>query len=165
VLLARLSGLGLLREDAVPEPRALFDSPTPQSMLRLCHAGALEGGLSVALDVRPDELVGPLSARVGGGARRLKVLDVREGPARLVLEVEREGRSEAWEVRGTVELVDRMNAAFAGDRLARGVALLGEYDEMWQLWCVPKSALPLLWSEPWFSPLNRAALSSGGGGS
>lgn len=167
MLLERLSRLRLLREDAVPEPRATVDLPHPQSLLRLCHAGALEGGLSVALDLTPDELLGPLSARMGGGAKALKVLDVRTGPpapeGTWVLELEREGEGEAWEVAGTVELVDRLNAAFAGDRRARRVALLGEYDEMWQLWCVSVGALSSLRGEPWFAPWNRAALLGGGG--
>lgn len=159
-LLERLSRWKLLREDAVPEPRALHDAPHPQTLLRLCDAGALEGCLSVALDVRPDELVGPLCARIGGGAKALKVLDVLDGPP-LVLSVEHAGRSEEWEVAGTEALVERLDEAFAGDRSARAVALLGEWNDMWQLWCVAKSKLPALLSEPWFAPQNRHALQAG----
>ncbi|HYO73928.1 MAG TPA: hypothetical protein VEU33_48455, partial [Archangium sp.] len=54
--------------------------PPHVSLLRLCDAGLLEGGLTVAFGVRPDELVGPLTMAMGGAAKRFKVVDVRERP-------------------------------------------------------------------------------------
>lgn len=161
-LLERLSRWRLLREDAVPEPRALHDLLQPQALLRLCDAGALEGGLSVALDVRPEELFGTLCARMGGGARRQKLLDVREGPPQ-VLEVSRGAATpaERWEVEGTEALVDHLNGTFAEERTVRAVAVLGEWNEMWQLWCLERPLLPALGREPWFLPLNRGALQVG----
>lgn len=152
---------GLLRTDAVPEPRASVEAPHPSSLLRLCDAGALEGGLSVALDVRPDELFGPLCARLGGGAKALRVTDVREGPPfclEVTLGAAAAGRVERWEVAGIEALIDRLGEALAPDPKARAVALLGEHNDMWQLWCVAKSDLFALRAEPWFAPQNRGAL-------
>ena len=51
-----------------------------EALPALCDAGVLEGGLSLALDLRPDELIGPLCERIGGTAQTLRVLDVREDP-------------------------------------------------------------------------------------
>jgi hypothetical protein len=127
------------------------------ALLRLCHAGALEGGLSVALDVRPDELFGPLLAQMGGRARQVRLLDVRERPA-LELRVSLEGREEAWEVEGLEDLAHRLNALLAGARDVRPVAVLGEWEDALQLWCVPRAALPELLKGPLAPAANARAL-------
>jgi hypothetical protein len=146
----RIERLGLLVPGAWPEEG-------PATLLKLCDAGALQGGLSVALDVRPDELVGPLCARIGGRAKRLKILDVRDKPA-LELTVFYDELTERWEVEDVPALVHNVNDLFREDMDARAVAILGEWEDMLQLWCVEKRALRRLLSERFFTPINRRQL-------
>jgi hypothetical protein len=133
-------------------------SPT-QMLLQLCASGALEGGLSIALDLRPDELIGPLLVAMGGRAPRLRVLDVRDKP-QPQLNAELDGKSFRWKIRDVTELVRSLNQLFEAELDARAVALLGECEDMRQLWCIPKAALPHLLKEPHFQPLNRMQLMS-----
>src|SRR4051812_18917989 len=96
--LHRLQSLRLLQE-----PGAAYTLPSGErpevSLLRLCEAGVLSGGLSVALGVRPDELVGALTQAMGGSARRLKVVDVRERPV-FELHIVAGELTERWELDG-----------------------------------------------------------------
>ena len=147
-----LQRLGLLSEDVHLEPGQ-------QTLLVLCDQGLLEGGLSIALDLRPDELIGPLCERIGGRARELKVLDVRDDPEPELL-VDAGGGEEAWPVRDARDLVDRLNEAFADDPQARAVAVLGEWEDMLQLWCLPRETLPSLLRAPFFEAENRSRLSA-----
>jgi len=150
-LKADLERLGLLAEGA-HVPAELH------SLVALCDAGLLEGGLTVALDLKPDELIGPLCERIGGGARALKVLDVREDPeAALILDAGQ--GEESWEVREPRDLVERCNEEFQDDPEARAVAVLGEWEDSLQLWCIPKSTLQSLLRAPFFQAENRARLS------
>src|SRR4051812_4368764 len=101
----RLSAMGLLREG---------DAPLPPQLSAYCDSGRLVGGLSVALDVRPDELVGPLLQHMGGGALSLKILDVRDQET-VELTVELGGELETWKVQDARDLVAKVNAAFQAD--------------------------------------------------
>jgi hypothetical protein len=150
-LKAELQRLGLLTDGAHVSP--------DQQLLTLCDAGALDGGLSVALDLRPDELIGPLCERIGGRAQLLKVLDVREDPE-IALIVEAGNGEEGWEVREPRDLVERCNEEFRDDVEARAVAVLGEWEDSLQLWCIPKRALSSLLRAPFFQAENRARLSA-----
>ena len=151
-LRADLDRLGLLAEGAhVP--------PGHQQLLALCDDGALDGGLTIALDLRPDELIGPLCERIGGAARTLKVLDVRDDPE-VALLVDAGNGEESWEVRDPRDLVERCNDEFRDDTEARAVAVLGEWEDSLQLWCIPKSALSSLLRAPFFQAENRARLSA-----
>jgi hypothetical protein len=150
-LKAELEQLGLLTEGA--------HVPPGQQLLMLCDAGALEGGLSVALDLRPDELIGPLCERIGGSARQLKVLDVREDPE-VSLIIDAGNGEESWEVREPRDLVERCNEEFREDAEARAVAVLGEWEDSLQLWCIPKRTLSSLLRAPFFQAENRARLSA-----
>jgi hypothetical protein len=172
-LLARLGRDGLLRADFLadqeqsfpgPEDRASDPlrprpaaSPPHLAVLRLCHRGALDGGLSAALDVRPDELVGPLCAAVGGSARRLKILDVRDLP-RPQLRIAYGELEESWEVEDLYALVHNLNDLLRADPSARAVAVLGEWEDMLQLWCVRKAELQRLLRTDYFAPRNRHQL-------
>jgi hypothetical protein len=129
-----------------------------EALPALCDAGALQGGLSVALDLRPDELIGPLCERIGGTARTFRVLDVREDPE-VALIVDAGQGEEAWAVRDARDLVDRCNDEFMGDPEARAVAVLGEWEDMLQLWCIPKGVLSSLLRAPFFQAENRSRLS------
>jgi len=146
-----LQRLGLLTEGAHVSP--------DQQLLTLCDDGALDGGLSIALDLRPDELIGPLCERIGGRARLLKVLDVREDPE-IALIVDAGNGEEGWEVREPRDLVERCNEEFRDDVEARAVAVLGEWEDSLQLWCIPKRALSSLLRAPFFQAENRARLSA-----
>jgi hypothetical protein len=147
-----LERLGLLAEGAHLPPGA-------QSLPALCDQGLLEGGLSIALDLRPDELVGPLCERIGGSARNLKVLDVRDEP-QVSLVLDAGNGEEVWEVREARDLIERCNDEFRLDPLARAIAVLGEWEDMLQLWCIPKSVLSSLLRTPFFQAENRPRLSS-----
>jgi len=149
-LKAELQHLGLLNADA--------HVPPGQQLPALCDAGVLDGGLTVALDLRPDELIGPLCERIGGSARRLKVLDVREDPE-IALIVDAGNGEEGWEIREPRDLVERCNEEFREDIEARAVAVLGEWEDSLQLWCIPKRALSSLLRAPFFQAENRARLS------
>lgn len=148
--------------DVEPDVRArLVDRSDPRVLPELCDLGVLEGGLSVALDLQPDELIGPLLARIGGPATRLKVEDVREGDGVLELAVSFAGREHLLEARRTFELVDALNGLLVDERGARAVAVLGEWNDMLQLWAIPKARLADLARHRWFAPENLDSLFAG----
>jgi hypothetical protein len=126
--IAALRARGLLKPDVEVEEG--------EPLAALCHKGALRGGLSVAQDLAPDELVGPLCALMGGRAARLRVIDVRTKPQALVVSIE--GAEETWRVKDVAGLVRRVNRVFAKDAQVKRVEVLGEWERMVQLWCVPK---------------------------
>jgi hypothetical protein len=128
----RLKALRLLSPQApLPEASA--------TLVRLCAQGALVGGLSVDLDVRPDELIGPLCQRLGGEALRLRILEVRTSPPEVW--VLRDGKESRWPVPDVPALVRALNRAYRRVPTVRGIALLGEWEEAWQLWCLEKDSL------------------------
>lgn len=108
-----------------------------KSLVRLCHAGRLVGGLSVSLRATPDELLGPLLHGLGGAATKLKLLDVRTTTP-PILEVEWRELREKWECDGLEALVHNLNDLFRDEPDVKAVAVLGEWDDMLQLWCLPK---------------------------
>jgi hypothetical protein len=132
---------------------------TATQLIQLCERGALEGGLSIALDVRPDEAIGALCAAIGGSARRLRVVDVRERPV-SELRVRLGELEEGWEVEDLQALVHNLNDLFRADPRARAVAVLGEWEDALQLWCVPKNKLGALLRADYFAPRNRDQLAS-----
>lgn len=151
-LKADLERLGLLAPGAHIPPGA-------HSLTALCDAGVLEGGLSIALDLRPDELIGPLCERIGGRAAQLKVLDSREDPE-VALIVDAGRGEESWDVRDARDLVERCNEEFRDDAEVCAVAVLGEWEDSLELLCIPKRALPALLRAPFFEAENRARLSA-----
>ncbi|MCP3136487.1 hypothetical protein [Pyxidicoccus xibeiensis] len=147
----------LLKDRDAAAERVRPGEPPHVSLLRLCDAGLLEGGLAVAYGVRPDELVGPLTTAMGGAARRFKVVDVRERPV-LELDVLAGDVSERWEVEDLSALVHNLNSLYRDASDVRAVAELGEWEDALQLWCVDKRTLPRLVRQPFFAPRNAAAL-------
>ncbi|MBE2252039.1 MAG: hypothetical protein IAE78_21060 [Myxococcus sp.] len=126
------------------------------TLLKLCHAGRLVGGLSVAWQVTPDEAIGAVTHAMGGLATKLKVLDVR-GAAPMQLEVRfelppdvlREAGgprvlTEKWDVADVPGLVHNLNDLYRDARDVRPVVVLGEWADMVQLWAVPRPALRAL---------------------
>jgi hypothetical protein len=157
-LAARLKVLGVLqgrgRQRALPQ---------------LCHAGRLVGGLSVAWRVTPDEAIGPVTHAMGGLASRLKVLDVRSGPP-LQLEVrfelppdglrEDEGarlRTERWDVEDVEGLVHNLNDLYRDVAEVKLTAVLGEWEDMLQLWVLSRGALRALLDEGALDDTRNAA--------
>jgi hypothetical protein len=127
------------------------------ALLRLCDAGLLQGGLSVALGVRPDELTGPLTQAMGGAARGFKVVDVRERPT-LELHVLVGERTERWEVEDLAALVHNLNDLYRESGDVRAIAVLGEWADALQLLCVEKRVLPRLLRQSFFAPGNAPQL-------
>ncbi|MBJ6760353.1 hypothetical protein JGU66_06230 [Myxococcaceae bacterium JPH2] len=156
-LLDALDHEHLLKNRAVAAEHVRAGEPPHVSLLRLCDAGALAGGLSVAYGVRPDELVGPLTAAMGGAARRLKITDVRERPV-LTLHVESEGVEERWEVEDVAALAHNLNDLYRAAPDVRVIVLLGEWEDAYQLVCVEKRALPRLLKQTFFAPFNLEQL-------
>lgn len=136
-----------------------IETPPHLDILRLCQVGALKGSLSVALDVRADELTGSLCTAIGGSAKKLKLLDVRELPLGVLeLEVYSGDVQERWEVEDLYGLVHNLNDLFRADGQAHAVAVLGEWQDMLQLWCIRKSELDGLFDRPYFKPRNHHQL-------
>ncbi|HEX4622177.1 MAG TPA: hypothetical protein VH208_11470 [Myxococcaceae bacterium] len=153
-LYAELKRRGLIRPGAQrPKP-----ARGPAELLVLCEAGVLLGGLSVALDVQPDEAVGALCALIGGEAPRLRILDVRKKPFELLIQWE--GQEERWEVPDVPALVHNLNDLLRDDDSARALAVLGEWQDALQLWGIPKPALRELLGKRYFQPLNERDLES-----
>ncbi|AKQ69671.1 hypothetical protein A176_006583 [Myxococcus hansupus] len=157
----------LLRERLLKDRDAAAEllprgEPPHVSLLRLCDAGLLDGGLSVGYGVRADELVGPLTNAMGGAARRFKVVDVRERPV-LELHVMAGDVTERWEVEDLSALVHNLNSLYRDAPDVRAVAELGEWEDALQLWCVDKRALPKLARQSFFAPRNARALTVSSG--
>jgi len=123
--------------------KLLTGSRPVKSLLRACHAGRLVGGLSVSLQATPDEVVGPLCHAVGGAARALKVLDVRGGPP-LELEVRWGQVHERWALEDVAGLCHNLNDLYRGEASTAAIAVLGDWEDMLQLWCVSRADLPRL---------------------
>ncbi len=160
--LPTLRRLRLLNEARLAELDEAFVSglerrADPRVLLELCDQGALAGGLSVALDLKADELIGPLCARLGGSAARLKVEDVR-GRDGSELHVSIDGRAEVLEAPNLFALLSELERAFADDPSVGRLAVLGEWERLLQLWALPRAPLAKLLREPWFQPENREAL-------
>ncbi|MBF5045845.1 hypothetical protein FGE12_25775 [Aggregicoccus sp. 17bor-14] len=156
-LLETLQSLKLVRDAAAARALVPAGERPEVSLLRLCDGGQLVGGLSVSLGVRPDELVGPLTLAMGGAARGLRVLDVRERPV-LELQVMAGTLTERWEVEDLYALVHNLNDLYRDAADTARIAVLSEWEDALQLWCVPRTALARLLQEPFFQPQNRRAL-------
>ncbi len=157
MLLARLTAMGLLNP-RVPRPEtAQALRPSPAELLQLCHQGLLLGGLSAALDLRPDELFGPLTHALGAAAAKLRVLDVR-GDRPVELSITSEGITERWELEDLGALIHNLNDLYRTDPTVKVACLLGEWEQMLQVWVVSKVQLKALLREPYFEPWNRAQL-------
>lgn len=140
----RLAALNLLKKERPPE----------EPLRALCHAGYLVGGLSIALDVKIDEALGPLLELIGGPARTLRVLDI-QGP---VFSVKVGAVEHEWELDGLDSLIDTLNRAFAHSPEVKALVLLGEWEDMLQVWALPKKVVSQLWELDWFRPSNPPGL-------
>lgn len=115
----------------------------PKRLLQACHDGRLVGGLSISLGATPDEVLGPLTHAMGGAATRLKVHDVRTTRP-LVMEVEWGALREKWELEDVEGLVHNLNDLFSAEAGVKRVVVLGEWEDMLQLWALDRAALQRL---------------------
>lgn len=124
-----------------------------RTLLQLCHAGRLVGGLSASLQVTPDEAIGAVTHAKGGLATKLRVLDVR-GARPTQLEVrfelppdvlrEEDGPrvvTEKWDVEDVPGLVHNLNDLYREVREVKQVVVLGEWEDMVQLWALSRPVL------------------------
>ena len=154
----RLARLGLLKPGALDRLEAAPGEWSGAALLpRMCDAGLLLHGLSLAPDLQPDEVMGSLAALVGGTASELRVLDVRNKPG-YEFKVSYRGEEERWDVPDVPALVHNLNDLLRSDGAARAIAVLGEWNDALHLWCVPKELLPRLFREDFFEPLNGGEL-------
>lgn len=149
MLEGRLKALGQLKGRPGKKPR---------SLLQLCHAGKLKGGLSVSLRVTPDEAFAPLCHAMGLSSLRL--LDVRDAPAGATqLEVRlATGAVEKWEVEGVEGLVHNLNDLVRETPSATPCAVLGDWEDMLQLWCAPRDVLKAAMDQRWLDARNLPTL-------
>ncbi len=138
------------------------ERPPSEPLRTLCHHGFLRGGLSIALDVKIDEALGPLLEAIGGPARTIRVLDIQG----QVFSVKIGTVQHEWEIDGLESLIDTLNRAFARSPEVNALVFLGEWEDMLQVWAIPKPIVATLLTEEWFVPSNvpglRAALSQRG---
>ena len=126
------------------------ERPPPEPLRTLCHHGFLRGGLSIALDVKIDEALGPLLEAIGGPARTIRVLDIQG----RVFSVRIGAQQHEWEIDGLESLIDTLNRAFARSIEVKALVLLGEWEDMLQVWALPKPVVTGLLAEAWFVPSN-----------
>jgi len=157
-VLDRLSQLGVLKGRPGEYAEQLKGARPEHVLPWLCEEGALEGGLSVALDVRPDEALGALCAAIGGQALQLRVEDVRDRPEPELVVRLTGGRTERWGVADVRGLIHNLNDLLREDPAARVVVDLGDREDAQQLWCVSKELLPGLLRERFFAPENERQL-------
>jgi hypothetical protein len=135
--------------------------PPDEPLRTLCHHGYLSGGLSIALDVKIDEALGPLLETMGGAALMLRVLDIRG----KVFSVKLSEQQHEWEIDGLESLIDTLNRGFGAAPDVKALVLLGEWEDMIQVWAVPKGLVEQLLPLEWFKPSNppglKAALGRG----
>jgi hypothetical protein len=115
----------------------------PAGLLEACHEGRLVGGLSLSLRTSPDEAVGWLAHAMGGEAKKLKVLDVRKGTP-PVLQIQCGAVREDWPAHDLVELVAFLNELFPDDDAVKALVVLGEREDMLQVWALRNEVLEVL---------------------
>ena len=103
-----------------------------------------------------DEALGPLLEAMGGQAPMIRVLDIRGTPR--IFSVKIGEQKHEWPVDGVETLIDTLNRAFRADPAVKALVLLGEWEDMIQVWAVPKPAAAELLECEWFKPSNPKAL-------
>lgn len=126
----RLRRLGLIRGA----------EPLPPSLLESCHEGRLIGGMSLSVKATPDEVVGPLTFAMGGSATQLKVLDCRG----VTLDIRCGASTQSWQVDDVEALIEQLNDFFEDDANAQVLVVLGEWEDMLQVWALSPSLVEVL---------------------
>jgi hypothetical protein len=139
-----------------------------RSLLQLCHAGRLVGGLSIDLRATPDEAAGALTHAMGAEALAFRIIDVKVGhPVQMDVQFQQQSvfdepaqmRIETWEVDDVAGLVHNLNDLFRARPHVKLMAVLGEWEDMLQVWALHRSTLrSLLDDETLASARNREVL-------
>jgi hypothetical protein len=145
------------RNETLERLQLIRGSPPEEPLRVLCHHDYLVGGMSISLDVKPDEALGQLLLTVGGPAPGLRVLDV-VGPRPWIFSVKLADQRHEWEVDGLEALIDTLNIAYAPNPDVKALVQLGEWEDMLQVWALPKPTVSKLLAEEWFRPSNPVAL-------
>lgn len=111
------------------------DEALPETLRRACHEGRLVGGLSLSHRALPDEVVGTLTYLAG--VQKFRVLDVRT-TSPMVMEIEWGQVHEKWEVEDLTALIDNLNSLFEDVPAVKEFVILGDWEDMLQVWAVPK---------------------------
>ncbi len=117
----------------------------PKRLLEACHEERLVGGMSISLRALPDEVVGPLTHAMGGAATRLKVLDVRTTHP-MVMEIQWLDVKEKWEIESVESLIHALGDLFLDEPEVKALVVLGEWEDMLQLWALRTDVLEVLLS-------------------
>lgn len=110
----------------------------PKGLLKCCHQGRLVGGLSISLRATPDEVVGGVTHEMG--VKGFKVFDVRTTRP-MVMEISWKDLVEKWEVEDVEGLVHNLNDLFRSEPGVKLLAVLGEWEDMLQLWALDREVL------------------------
>ena len=118
----------------------------PKGLVKCCHQGRLVGGLSISLRATPDEVVGGLTHAMG--VKAFKVLDVRNTTP-LVMEMSWGEVTEKWELADVEALVHNLNDLMRDVPAVKLIAVLGEWEDMLQLWSLDREVLRKLLAGRW----------------
>jgi hypothetical protein len=113
----------------------------PKGLLKCCHQGRLVGGLSISLRATPDEVVGGVTHEMN--VKGFKVFDVRTTKP-MVMEIAWKDLVEKWEVEDVEGLVHNLNDLFREEPGAKLLVVLGEWEDMLQLWALDREVLKKL---------------------
>jgi hypothetical protein len=125
----------------------------PKDLLKCCHQRRLVGGLSISLGATPDEVVGALTHAMG--INRFKVLDVRTTTP-MVMEIGWGELVEKWEVENVEALVHNLNDLFRDEPGVKPLVVLGEWEDMLQLWALEREVLRRLLGGRWLDEARNA---------
>jgi len=88
------------------------------------------------------------------GEAGLRVLDIRGH----VFSVRLDGKEHEWEIDGLEALIDTLNRRLAGRKDVKALVNLGEWEDMLQVWALPRDVVAELQKSDWFKPANPAGL-------
>ncbi len=136
--------------------RLLREEVEGERIVQWCEAGALVGGFSLSLRARPDEVLAPL-VDVMFGPNVVRVLDVSTGlPQRMEVALPR-GMAK-WKLADVRGLIDVLNKEAKKIPDARVGLVLGEWENMLQVWCVTQDQAAELLDWAWCTIENRDSL-------
>jgi len=129
----------------------------PKSLLQMCHSGKLFGGISISLQALPDEVLGPLTALLSGNATHLRIED-SFGTRPMRVDIRYQDTTEKWELEDVSALIHNLNDFFKADEDVKILAILGEWEDMLQVWALTKTHMRQLLVNRVFEAANIPSL-------